>query len=162
MILGDVVRLRQILVNLLGNAVKFTAAGEVALAVSGRVGEDGRGRIAFAVRDTGPGIPPEQRQRIFESFSQVDASISRKYGGTGLGLAISKSLAEQMGGALWVESELGRGSTFHFTILAEAAEQSAAQAAGPAVRASRRRICRRCGCWWRRTTRSTSRWPLRF
>jgi signal transduction histidine kinase/ActR/RegA family two-component response regulator len=123
MIMGDGVRLRQILVNLLGNAVKFTESGEVALTVAGHVGEDGGHRITFAVRDTGPGIPPEQQQRIFESFSQMDASISRKYGGTGLGLAISRSLAEQMGGSLWVESEEGKGSTFQFTILAEAATE---------------------------------------
>lgn len=118
-VLGDGSRLRQILVNLLGNAVKFTDAGEVSLTVTGHVGEDGRQRIQFAVRDTGPGIPLDNQQRIFESFSQMDCSISRKHGGTGLGLAISKSLAEQMGGSLWVESEEGHGSTFHFTMPAE-------------------------------------------
>jgi len=115
-IVGDAVRLRQVLLNLLGNAVKFTAVGEVCLQVSGAPSADGRSRIEFAVRDTGPGIAPEDQTRIFESFSQGDASISRRYGGTGLGLAISKSLAEQMGGSLWVESQLGKGSTFHFTM----------------------------------------------
>jgi signal transduction histidine kinase len=79
-------------------------------------------RISFVVRDTGPGIAPEHQQRIFESFSQVDASISRKYGGTGLGLAISRSLAEQMGGHLYVESQPGQGAAFSFNILAEIAE----------------------------------------
>ena len=120
-------RLRQVLVNLLGNAVKFTAAGEVSLTVSAAPGEDGRHRIAFAVRDTGTGIPLEHQQRIFDSFSQVDASISRKYGGTGLGLAISRSLAEQMGGSISVESQPGRGATFHFTI------QALAMTEGPPV-----------------------------
>ena len=114
--------------NLLGNAVKFTSRGEVSLAASGRRSEDGGQVIAFVVRDTGPGIPPEHLQRIFDSFSQVDASISRKYGGTGLGLAISKALAEQMGGALWVESELGRGSAFHFIVPASGCRATAASA----------------------------------
>jgi signal transduction histidine kinase len=115
-IVGDVGRLRQVLVNLLGNAVKFTAAGEVSMAVNSNSGPEARRCITFAVRDTGPGIAPEHQQRIFESFSQVDASINRKYGGTGLGLAISKTLAQQMGGSLWVESEVGHGATFCFTL----------------------------------------------
>ena len=110
MILGDAVRLRQILMNLLGNAIKFTAQGEVSLAVSGGPCKDSSYELRFAVRDTGPGIAPNDQQRIFDSFSQVDASTSRKHGGTGLGLAISKALAEQMGGRLWVESELGKRS----------------------------------------------------
>jgi signal transduction histidine kinase/CheY-like chemotaxis protein len=121
-ILADDMRLRQILVNLLGNAVKFTGAGEVSLTVAGSV-EDGHDQLVFVVRDTGPGIPPEHQSRIFDSFSQVDPSISRKYGGTGLGLAISKSLAEQMGGSLSVESEPGRGSAFRFAIPAQAVEK---------------------------------------
>jgi signal transduction histidine kinase/CheY-like chemotaxis protein len=125
-ILGDAVRLRQILVNLLGNAVKFTDRGEVSLEVSARPDEDGKLGVSFAVRDTGPGIPPDQQQRIFDSFSQVDASISRKYGGTGLGLAISKSLVTQMGGCLRVESALGRGSTFYFTLPARMLEEGSA------------------------------------
>jgi len=119
-IAGDAMRLRQILVNLLGNAVKFTSSGEVSLTVTGLPADDGRHRIMFVVRDTGPGIPLEHQRRIFDSFSQVDDSISRTYGGTGLGLAISKSLVAQMGGALSVESELGHGATFHFTIPAQA------------------------------------------
>ena len=119
-IVGDAMRLRQILLNLLGNAVKFTGKGEVSLKVAGLRGEDGRDRIVFVVRDTGPGIPPEHHQRIFDSFSQVDASTSRKYGGTGLGLAISKSLAEQMGGCLSVESEPGHGAAFHLTLPVQA------------------------------------------
>jgi signal transduction histidine kinase len=124
-ITGDSGRLRQVLINLLSNAVKFTDAGEVTLAVTAGEAPDGRQRISLVVRDTGPGIAPEHQQRIFESFSQVDASISRKYGGTGLGLAISRSLAEQMGGSLWVESQPGHGAAFHFSILAEIAEPPA-------------------------------------
>jgi PAS domain S-box-containing protein len=129
---GDVTRLRQILVNLLSNAVKFTETGEVVLSVARRRDEDGRANhqqpdeesfyeLHFAVRDTGIGISEEGKARLFRSFSQVDASTTRGYGGTGLGLAISKRLAEQMGGTMWVESQPGVGTTFHFTILAEAA-----------------------------------------
>jgi signal transduction histidine kinase len=123
-VVGDVGRVQQVLVNLLGNAVKFTGAGKVSLAVNWNSGTDGRHSISFAVRDTGPGIAPEHQKRIFESFSQVDASVNRKYGGTGLGLAISKTLAEQMGGSLWVESQVGQGATFHFTIPAAAAAEA--------------------------------------
>jgi signal transduction histidine kinase/CheY-like chemotaxis protein/streptogramin lyase len=122
-ILGDAIRLRQILVNLLGNAVKFTAAGEVSLSVMGLGQPGGTRSISFTVRDTGPGIPPEQQQRIFDSFSQADSSISRRFGGTGLGLAISKLLVEQMGGCLTVESEPGRGAAFRFDIPAEVVEE---------------------------------------
>jgi signal transduction histidine kinase/CheY-like chemotaxis protein len=121
-IVGDSGRLRQILINLLGNAVKFTEVGEVALAVSACDAPGKWRRISFVVRDTGPGIAPEHQQRIFDSFSQVDPSITRKYGGTGLGLAISRSLAEQMGGHLRVESKLGHGASFSFSILAETAD----------------------------------------
>jgi signal transduction histidine kinase/CheY-like chemotaxis protein len=113
-ILGDVTRLRQVIVNLLGNAVKFTEKGEIVIEV------DAQSNILhFSVRDTGIGIPADRVSGIFESFSQVDASTTRKYGGTGLGLAISKRLAELMGGTMWVESELDKGSIFHFTIEAQ-------------------------------------------
>jgi two-component system, NarL family, sensor histidine kinase BarA len=115
-IAGDAMRLRQILVNLLGNAIKFTSKGEVSLTVEGRTGEEGGAQISFVVRDTGPGIPPEHHQRIFDSFSQADSSISRQYGGTGLGLAISRSLALQMEGSLTVDSQPGQGATFRLTI----------------------------------------------
>jgi signal transduction histidine kinase len=131
--LGDAMRLRQVLANLLGNAIKFTAAGDVSLTVSGAPGENGCHRIAFVVRDTGPGIPLEHQQRIFDSFSQVDASISRKYGGTGLGLAISRSLAEQMGGSISVESQPGHGATFRFTIQALAVAEGPPAARKPAA-----------------------------
>ena len=112
---GDPTRLRQILVNLLGNAVKFTERGEVVLAVRPLAGAGDGLELQFDVRDTGIGIDPEAQGRLFQSFSQADLSTARKYGGTGLGLAISKRLAELMGGRMWVESEPGRGSTFSFT-----------------------------------------------
>ncbi|HEX9018105.1 MAG TPA: GAF domain-containing protein, partial [Anaerolineaceae bacterium] len=122
-IVGDVTRLRQVVINLLNNAVKFTEQGEVVLTVGVQeTQEDGKKLLRFAVRDTGIGIPADRIDRLFQSFSQVDASTSRKYGGTGLGLAISKRLAEMMGGAMWVESTAGAGSTFHFTILAQPAQ----------------------------------------
>ena len=119
MILGDPTRINQILINLLNNAVKFTEKGKITISVSGRAVEDGNYEIHFAVKDTGIGIPEDKMGRLFQSFSQVDASTARRYGGTGLGLAISKRLAELMGGKMWVESEVGKGSTFHFTILVE-------------------------------------------
>jgi signal transduction histidine kinase/CheY-like chemotaxis protein len=128
---GDAGRLRQILINLLGNAVKFTEVGEVTLTVTAFEAPGQWRRISFVVKDTGPGIAPEHQQRIFESFSQVDASTSRKYGGTGLGLAISRSLADQMGGHLRVESQPGQGAAFSFSILSELAELPPAPDAPP-------------------------------
>jgi len=116
-IIGDMTRLRQILINLIGNAIKFTQKGEVVVSANARKDD----QLHFSVRDTGIGIPPDRMDRLFQSFSQVDASITRRYGGTGLGLAISKRLCELMGGTMWVESEVGVGSTFHFTIQAETA-----------------------------------------
>ncbi len=120
-IIGDPSRLRQVLVNLLNNAVKFTKEGEIDLSVSSTLKGDGEYEIYFAVKDTGIGIPEDKRDRLFQSFSQIDASTTRKYGGTGLGLAISKKLVELMGGRIWVESESGRGSTFQIAIPARAA-----------------------------------------
>ena len=117
---GDTTRLRQILINLVGNALKFTERGEVEIVVTSEPAPAGH-TLHFAVRDTGIGIPVEAQGRLFQSFSQVDASTTRKYGGTGLGLAISKRLAELMGGRMWLESEPGHGSTFHFTVVVEAA-----------------------------------------
>ena len=118
---GDVTRLRQIIVNLLSNSVKFTSEGEIVIDVT-QVKNEGPNLIQLAVSDTGIGIPKDRMNRLFKSFSQVDSSTTRKYGGTGLGLAISKSLAEIMGGTMWVESTLGEGSTFAFTIKAEPAD----------------------------------------
>ncbi|MBX3467895.1 MAG: response regulator [Planctomycetes bacterium] len=127
-VLGDSTRLRQVLVNLVDNAVKFTERGAVHVRVGARrsppgpVGARERHELSFRISDTGIGIPPERIGRLFHSFSQVDASTRRRFGGTGLGLAISQGLVELMGGALRVESEPGRGSTFSFTIVVEAAE----------------------------------------
>ena len=120
-IVGDVTRFRQIVVNLLGNAVKFTEHGEVVITVSDKPLDDGRHELHVAVRDTGIGIPAGRMHRLFRSFSQVDASTTRRYGGTGLGLAISKRLSELMDGTMWVDSVVGEGTTFHFTIMTEAA-----------------------------------------
>jgi two-component system, sensor histidine kinase and response regulator len=114
-LVGDRGRLRQILVNLVGNAIKFTASGEVVVDVRGERGPEGEVAVRFAVSDTGIGITPEKHQHIFDAFSQADGSTTRLYGGTGLGLAISAQLAEMMGGRIEVESEIGRGSTFRFT-----------------------------------------------
>ena len=121
-IAGDSTRLRQVLLNLLSNAVKFTDKGEVVLHVKAeRSGADSY-RLDLAVRDTGIGIPEDRMDRLFASFTQVDASTTRRYGGTGLGLAISKRLVGLMGGTMWVESELGKGSTFHVELTANEAE----------------------------------------
>jgi CheY-like chemotaxis protein/HPt (histidine-containing phosphotransfer) domain-containing protein len=114
-LVGDPVRLRQIVVNLAGNAIKFTEQGQVAVSVAREKDEEDAAFLHFSVSDTGIGISPDQLERIFDSFSQADSSPRRKYGGTGLGLAISKQLVEMMGGRIWVESELGKGATFHFT-----------------------------------------------
>lgn len=119
-IIGDPAKLRQVLINLLSNAVKFTDKGEVTVYVTSRKLDGSDYEIHFAVKDTGIGIPEDKISHLFQPFTQVDASITRRYGGTGLGLAISKRLVEMMGGKIWVKSEVGKGSTFHFTILAEA------------------------------------------
>ncbi len=125
-IVGDSTRLKQVLINLVGNAVKFTEAGEVVLTVSSQPhGPQDRYEIHFAVRDTGIGVPQDGLERLFQSFSQVDSSTTRRFGGTGLGLAICKRLSGMMGGRIWAESEgiPGKGSTFHFTIVAGAARE---------------------------------------
>jgi two-component system sensor histidine kinase/response regulator len=114
-LLGDAGRLRQVLLNVLANAVKFTDEGEVVLRVSVENAAAPHLQLHFSVRDTGIGIPPDKREQIFHAFTQADSSTTRRYGGTGLGLAIALRLVELMGGRMWVESEVGRGSTFHFT-----------------------------------------------
>jgi len=152
---GDPGRLRQILINLIGNAIKFTDQGEIAVSVEADSETNREVSLTFTVTDTGIGIPREKLDVIFESFSQADASITRSYGGSGLGLAITKQLVELMGGKLVVKSELGQGSTFRFTlpiILQEKALPSAAASIESSLRALRvliaddhawtRRICR--------------------
>jgi len=135
-IVGDISRLRQILVNLLTNAVKFTLSGEVVISVTARQLTRGKQlrsddpnsslsyTLRFAVRDTGIGIAPDRLDSLFHPFSQVDSSISREYGGTGLGLAISKQLSEMMGGRMWVESEPNQGSTFYFSVIASSVDHA--------------------------------------
>lgn len=118
-IIGDLTRLRQVLVNLITNAVKFTDKGEVLVSVASRHLKGDDYEFCFSVIDTGIGISPDHMDRLFKSFSQIDASTTRKYGGTGLGLAISKRLVELMGGNIWAKSDEGKGSVFRFTIVAE-------------------------------------------
>ncbi|MCC7410628.1 MAG: response regulator [Gammaproteobacteria bacterium] len=115
-LLGDPGRLRQVLLNLVGNAIKFTERGEIVVHVVRDRDHPGPGQLRFSVSDTGIGIPADKRQSIFQSFTQVDSSTTRKYGGTGLGLTISQKLVEKMNGRIWVDSELGTGSTFHFAV----------------------------------------------
>jgi signal transduction histidine kinase len=114
-LLGDPLRLRQVLLNLFDNAIKFTSMGGVTITVSQEEYSRGKSTLHFAVQDTGIGIPADKQKTIFEAFSQADSSSTRRYGGTGLGLTISYQLALMMDGRLWVESKPGQGSTFHFT-----------------------------------------------
>ena len=114
-LIGDPHRLRQVIVNLVGNAIKFTERGEIAVRVTNDNGASQPGTLRFAVSDTGIGIPSEKLDAVFERFTQADGSTTRLYGGTGLGLAISKQFIELMGGRIWVESSLGKGSVFYFT-----------------------------------------------
>ncbi len=140
LVVGDVTRLRQVLVNLVGNAIKFTAKGEVVVSVERKdATKPGELGLHFTVADTGLGIPPEKQDRLFRSFSQVDSSTTREFGGTGLGLAISKRLVELMGGTMWVESEAGKGATFHFNITVRpgADEAPAWERGSPALRGKR-------------------------
>ena len=109
--LGDEQRLTQVLLNLVGNAIKFTDTGGVRITAGAA-----NGHFALSVSDTGPGIPPEERDRIFEKFHQIDSSITKTKGGTGLGLAIAKQIVEMHGGRIWVESTVGEGSTFQMEI----------------------------------------------
>ncbi len=161
-IVGDVTRLRQVLVNLVGNAVKFTEEGEVHVGVE-RAGAEagGRLRLRFAVRDSGIGIQPERMDRLFKTFSQGDASTTRRYGGTGLGLAICRRLVEMMGGAIRAESEPGRGSCFSFEVCVQAGASQSSLVSGrtesePARRAvliveanavAREILMRHCSSW---------------
>jgi len=124
-VVGDPGRVKQILSNLLGNAIKFTERGSVRLDVTVDALQDGGAALHFRVADTGIGIPADKRTAIFEPFRQVDGSMTRRFGGTGLGLAIASTLAGLMGGRVWVESEPGAGSTFHFTVPLESTEAAA-------------------------------------
>ena len=130
---GDPVRLRQVLVNLLGNAIKFTQRGEVRLWTRSLGEKNGRLRVSFEVSDTGPGIPREQQERIFDAFSQADGTTTRRHGGTGLGLAIARSLVELMGGTLELHSEPGEGAHFRFSIELDRASRPGLEPAMPAV-----------------------------
>ena len=135
---GDPVRIRQVLINLLGNALKFTEKGKLTVSITRAPERNDPASLLFGVSDTGIGIPQDKLETIFESFSQADSSTTRKYGGTGLGLSISKKLVEAMGGRIWVESRVGSGSTFHFTAklgIAEARRETAGEPAGEGVAA---------------------------
>jgi PAS domain S-box-containing protein len=142
-VVGDRMRLPQVLLNLAGNAIKFTEQGEVEVSVRA-LSQDGEACMEFAVRDTGIGISPSAQERLFQSFAQADASMARRFGGTGLGLSICKSLVELMGGHISVESEVGKGSTFRFTVRLPLAEELPsdidAPVAVPAVACAQLRI----------------------
>ena len=150
-VIGDPGRFRQVLTNLVGNAVKFTEKGEVFVRLAAEPVEEARVRLRLEIHDTGIGLTPDAQARIFQSFSQADTSTTRRYGGTGLGLAISKQLIELMGGTIGVESQPGQGSTFWFELTLEASPPGEAQAprtrwpGSPAA-----------GCWWWMTTRPTA------
>ncbi len=126
-LVGDIHRLRQIIVNLVGNAIKFTEQGEVVLDVSCHSIENGRAELLFAVKDTGIGIPADKLDAVFEEFQQADSSTTRNYGGTGLGLAISSRLVELMGGNIEVDSVYGQGSTFSFSVALQVADEQSAR-----------------------------------
>ena len=130
---GDPGRLRQVLLNLLGNALKFTAEGGVGLKVAVEVFEEETVILHFIVSDSGVGIAPEKLDVIFDSFTQADTSTTRQFGGTGLGLTISRRLVEMMGGRMWVESEPGIGSHFHFTVRLRTATTPTAAVAQPCL-----------------------------
>ncbi|HET7105576.1 MAG TPA: PAS domain S-box protein [Candidatus Acidoferrum sp.] len=127
-LVGDPGRLRQVLLNLVGNAIKFTERGQIFVAVAAAFPVNGRVLLHFGVKDTGIGMAPEAKEKIFAAFSQADGSMARKYGGTGLGLAICVRLVEMMGGRIWVESTLQKGSIFHFTLDLALAEEDVASA----------------------------------
>lgn len=132
-VVGDPTRLRQVLVNLLGNAIKFTEKGEVEVRVETESGDKEGSCLHFAVRDTGIGIPPEKQRSIFDAFSQADKGTTRQYGGTGLGLTIASRLVAMMGGRIWVESVVGLGSTFHFTVRLGTGQITPEESRGPVI-----------------------------
>src|SRR5208282_4294368 len=130
---GDPTRLRQVLSNLIGNAVKFTGQGEVVVGVEKDPGAYEPGALRFSVCDTGIGIPHGKVEAFFESFTQVDSSITRRYGGSGLGLTICKRLVDLMGGRIWLESEPGKGTIFYFTVHLGVAPQAQQGAIAPRI-----------------------------
>src|ERR1041384_3484636 len=130
-LIGDPTRLRQVLLNLLGNAIKFTESGEVALRVTPDEDSSVPGSLRFTISDTGIGIPGEKLGAVFERFTQADSSTTRRFGGSGLGLTISKRLVELMGGRIWVESIVGKGSVFSFAVPLEIWAEATRRAAGP-------------------------------
>ena len=170
-VLGDPTRLRQVFANLLGNALKFTDRGEVVLKVKAESLDRDCATLHFAVRDTGIGIPADKQQVIFEAFSQADGSMTRRFGGTGLGLTISSRLAQAMAGGLWLESETGKGSVFHFTARLELARAARAVPAPSATEfkslralvvddnASSRRILSRLLQYWGMSTAEAASGP---
>jgi two-component system sensor histidine kinase/response regulator len=137
---GDPLRIRQVLSNLVGNAVKFTEGGEILVAVTVMEAANGTARVVFEVCDTGIGVPPDAQDAIFDAFSQADGSTTRKYGGSGLGLAICRQLAELMGGEISVESQPGKGSTFRFILPLDVEPDATAAAPGPATELAGLRI----------------------
>ncbi len=136
-LLGDPMRIGQVLRNLVGNAVKFTNAGKVAVSVHAESIQGSRVTLSFSIADTGIGIPAEMLRAIFEPFTQADGSTTRRYGGTGLGLSISAGIVELMDGKIWVQSDLGKGSTFYFTITLELAAEEASHALQPPTHAGK-------------------------
>lgn len=153
-LIGDDLRLRQILTNLIGNAIKFTEKGEVAVRLSQRNHRHSRIELEFSVEDTGPGIPKEAQDRIFEPFTQADHSTARRYGGTGLGLAIASSLVSLMGGKLEVDSTPGAGSRFHFSVALPESSLALAQAGDLCALSER---CTDWMSWLSMTTQRTGR-----
>jgi signal transduction histidine kinase/DNA-binding NarL/FixJ family response regulator len=131
-VVGDRMRLQQVLLNLAGNAVTFTERGDVEIQLH-TLSQNGEACLEFAVRDTGIGIPPSGIERLFQPFAQADTSMARRFGGTGLGLSICKNLVEMMGGRIWAESAVGKGSTFHFTVRLPLAKELPADFEAPAV-----------------------------
>ena len=161
LLIGDEIRLRQILINLLGNAVKFTEKGEVVLTVGSSPGPDGMVKIHFAIKDTGIGISKENRGKLFQPFTQVDSATNRHYGGTGLGLAISRRLVEMMGGEISVQSALGEGSTFSFTILCAVSQPiEASSSEDPLLAAKRVLIVQGCDSVRRMLSHSLVSWKM--
>ena len=161
-LLGDYSRLRQIVTNLVGNAIKFTEQGEIVLDAALEASSSQEAVLHFMVRDTGIGIPSDKQAKIFGMFEQVDTSLTRTRGGAGLGLAIASQLVGLMGGRIWVESDVGRGSRFHFTVrLGEALPIAPLPADGPRPLRRSLAVPKSCESCWPRTAWSTRRlsWP---